>query len=51
VGLEILLDDQTAAMIDLRFIDDDVIVGGDRCRWPMLGTRISGRIQGIMPNG
>jgi hypothetical protein len=51
VGLEVVLDDRTAATVDLRFVDDDVIVWGDRRRRPALGTRISGRIQGTMPNG
>ncbi len=50
-GLEVILDEWAAATVDLRVIDDDVIVWGDPCRWPALGSRISGRIQGIMPNG
>jgi hypothetical protein len=51
VGLEVVLDDQPAATVDLRFVDDDVIVWSDRRRRPAPGTRISGRIQGTMPNG
>jgi len=50
-GLELLLDDRTVATVDLRFIDDDVIVWGDPCRWPAADARVSGRIQGTMPNG
>jgi hypothetical protein len=50
-GLEVLLDDQTAVTVDLRFIDDDALVWGDPGRWPVPGTRIAGRIQGTMPNG
>ena len=49
-GLEVLLDDQAPVTVDLRFIDD-VLVWGDPCRWPALGMRVSGRIQGTMPNG
>jgi hypothetical protein len=42
--------------VDFRFIDDDAIVWRslrecDHLRWPALGTRISGRIQGTIPNG
>lgn len=50
-GLEVVLDFRTAAIVDLRFIDDNVIVCGDPTRWPALDTRISGRVQGTMPNG
>jgi len=50
-GLEVLLDDQTAVTVDLRFIDDDPIIWGDGANWPAPGTRVSGRIQGTMPNG
>jgi hypothetical protein len=46
-----VLDDRTAATVDLRFVDGDVIVWSDRRRRPALGTRISGRIQGTIPNG
>jgi hypothetical protein len=50
-GLEVLLDDQIAVTVDLRFIDDDMIVWGDPRHWPVLGSRISGRVQATMPNG
>ena len=48
---EALLDDQTAVTVDLQFIDDDALIRGDPCQRPVPGARISGRIQGIMPNG
>jgi hypothetical protein len=50
-GLEVLLGDQTTVTVDLRFIDDDVLVWGDARHWPVLGTPVSGRIQGTMPGG
>lgn len=50
-GLDVLLDNQVAVTVDLRFIDDDVLIWGDPCRWPEPGTPISGRIQGTTPNG
>jgi len=30
-GLEVLLNDQTAVTVNLRFIDDDVLIWGDPC--------------------
>jgi hypothetical protein len=50
-GLEVLLDDQRTVTVDLRFIDDDVIVWGDPGNWPAPGTRVSGRVLGTTPNG
>ena len=50
-GLGVLLDDGTTVAADLRFIADDTSVIGDPCRWPVVGARISGRIQGTTPNG
>jgi hypothetical protein len=50
-GLELLLDDWAEATVDRRFIDDDVAVIGDQSRWPAIGTRLSGRVQGTVPNG
>jgi len=49
-GLELLLDDWAEATVDLRFTDDDVAVIGDQSRWPAVGTQLSGRVQGTMPN-
>jgi len=49
--LEALLDDGVSVTVDLRFIDDEVTVWGDPHRWPALGSRMSGLVQGIMPNG
>ncbi len=49
-GLELLLDDWAEATVDLRFIDDVAVIG-DQSRWPAIGTRLSGRVQGTTPNG
>jgi hypothetical protein len=38
-GLDVLLDDQVAVAVDLRFIDADVLIWDDPCRWPGPGTR------------
>jgi hypothetical protein len=50
-GLEVLLDDRTTTVADMRFIDDDVIVWGGPRQWPAVGARVCGQIQGTMPNG
>jgi hypothetical protein len=50
-GLDVLLDDHSAVVVDLRFIDDDPIIWCDAGNWPTPGTRVSGRIQETMPDG
>jgi hypothetical protein len=51
-GLEVeLIPAGVLATVDLRFIDDETVVIGDQMRWPAIGTRVHGKLQGIMPNG
>ena len=50
-GLLLVLADGGEATVDLRFIHIDVLIWGDPARWPPTGTRVTGRVQGRMPNG
>jgi hypothetical protein len=51
-GLEVNLGSGVGvATVDLRFIDDEPIVFGDKTRWPAVGARVHGTFQGVTPNG